>query len=385
MKKLLFPFFIAILAFSCGESTSSDSSAPQNILEKLTFSVDTVVVDPGENIFVIPYGLGPMGFNHNKEFLYFFEEAPLNLVKVNLNELKLISKTSFEKEGPNGIGSYIDGFQISSTNELAIQSYVGYAKFNMEGELIENLKVVPEGIQSELANNYQKLYQRAIYDSEQERIYTQPYRDETAEKELFVIDLQSKKASSDPIPKMKSVSDFSRTHLEEVDGNGMIYFFAVNDYVEEQNGHIHISAAPMSGFYRVKPETDSVEFIDIQHQTVPNEWNITVREAYNDPAEFEEDERKVSEQLNYMAIKWDETRQMYLRLGKKIFIAEDRNDPSTYEIYLFAYDEDFNVLGETKVEGLEEVSFTYFWKDGKLWSYVNVEDELGFAVMDFNF
>lgn len=334
---------------------------------------------------MIPYGLGPMGFTQNKEYLYFFEEEPLNLVKVNLNELKLISKTPFEKEGPNGIGSYIDGFQVSSTNELAIQSYVGYAKFNMEGELIENLKVVPEGIQSELANNYQKLYQRAIYDSDQERIYTQPYRDETAEKELFVIDLQSKKASSHPIPKMKSVSDFSRTHVEEVEGNGLIYFFAVNDYVEKQNGHILISAAPMSGFYLVDSETDSVEYVDIQHQMVPNEWAITVREAYTSSAEFEEDQRKVSEQLNYMAIKWDETRQLYLRLGKKTFIAEEPSDPSTYEIYLFAYDEDFNVLGETKVEGLDDVSFTYFWKDGKLWSYVNVEDELGFAVFTFDF
>ncbi|MDG1277915.1 MAG: DUF4221 family protein [Algoriphagus sp.] len=86
-----------------------------------------------------------------------------------------------------------------------------------------------------------------------------------------------------------------------------------------------------------------------------------------------------------MAIKWDDTRKLYLRLGKKTFLAENRADPSTYEVYLFAYDTDFNVVGETKVEGLKEPPTTYFWKDGKLWSYVNVEDELGFAVFTFDF
>jgi hypothetical protein len=82
---------------------------------------------------------------------------------------------------------------------------------------------------------------------------------------------------------------------------------------------------------------------------------------------------------------WDETREMYLRLGKKTFLGKEKGDPSTFEVFLFAYDKDFNVLGETKIEGLKQVPANYFWKNGKLWSYVNVDDELGFAVMDFKF
>jgi hypothetical protein len=383
MKRLLTIFVLALLT-ACG-GKESDSTDQKNILENLTFSVDTVVIDSGDDIFVIPYGLGGIGFTQNKARLWYFENDPLQLVQVDLNELKLIGKTEFQKEGPNGIGPYISDFQIGPTNELAIQSYISYAKFNTSGELTENLKVIPEGIDSELANDYQKLYQRAFYDFEKKRIYTQPYKEGTADKQLFIIDPQSKKVTAVPIPEMKSVSDFSRTHVEESDGNGMIYFFAAFDHIEKENGQLLISAGPMSGFYRMDPKTDSVEFVDIQHLTVPNKWNITLMEAYNDASAFEEDERKVNEQLNYMAIKWDETREMYLRLGKKTYLAENRADPSTYEIYLFAYDKDFKVLGETKIEGLEEVPSSYFWKDGKLWSYVNVEDELGFAVFTFDF
>jgi hypothetical protein len=383
MKRLLTITFLAILT-ACG-GKESDSTEQKNILENLTYTVDKVVIDSGEDFFVIPYGLGGIGFTKDKERLWFFENDPLHLVQVDLNELKLIGKTEFQKEGPNGIGPYISDFQIGPTNELVIQGYVSYAKFNTSGELTENLKVIPEGIDSELANDHSKLYQRAVYDFQKNRIYTQPYKEGNADKQLFIIDHQSKKVTAVPIPEMKSVSDFSRTHVEESDGNGMIYFFAAFDYIEKENEQLLISAAPMSGFYRLDPKTDSLEFVAIQHKIVPNDWNFSLMEAYSDASAFEEDERKVNEQLNYMAIKWDDTRKLYLRLGKKTYLAENRADPSTYEVYLFAYDTDFNVVGETKIEGLKEPPSTYFWQDGKLWSYVNVEDELGFAVFTFDF
>ena len=49
------------------------------------------------------------------------------------------------------------------------------------------------------------------------------------------------------------------------------------------------------------------------------------------------------------------------------------------------FSKDLELLGETKVEGLPKVPLGAFFKDGRLWNYVNVEDELGFVVMDFNF
>jgi hypothetical protein len=111
----------------------------------------------------------------------------------------------------------------------------------------------------------------------------------------------------------------------------------------------------------------------------------TVNNSPTDEAQFSEDRRKVYEQLNYMEPPWDEAREVYMRLGKKTFLGKEKGDPSTFEVFLFAYDRNFNVLGETKIKGLDQVPGSYFWKDGKLWAYVNVEDELGFAVIDFKF
>jgi hypothetical protein len=109
-------------------------------------------------------GLGYFDLTSDQNQLMFFEKDPFKLVTIDLNELKVLSKTEFQKEGPNGVGSSVISFQIGPIGELAIQSFNSYSKFNMSGELTESLKVVPEGIDSELANDYQKLYNKAVFD-----------------------------------------------------------------------------------------------------------------------------------------------------------------------------------------------------------------------------
>jgi len=383
MKKLLTISFLVLLA-SCG-GKASESNEQVNILENLTYSVDTAVVDAGDDFLNMGSGLGYFDLTSDQNQLMFFEKDPFKLVTIDLNELKVLSKTEFQKEGPNGVGSSVISFQIGPIGELAIQSFNSYSKFNMSGELTESLKVVPEGIDSELANDYQKLYNKAVFDFQKNRIYTQPVSETIKENELNIIDPLSKKVKSFPIPEMKAMGDFSGIYSTKSGENTMYRYFSVSGFMTKENGQLLISAAPKSGFYRLDTETDSIEFVDILHKTVPKQWNITVNNTPTDEATFMEDQRKVNEQLNFMAIRWDETREMYLRFGKKTFLGEKQGDLATYEMFLFAYDKDFNVLGETKIDGLNQVFSSYFWKDGKLWSYVNVDDELGFAVFTFNF
>ncbi|WP_194976759.1 hypothetical protein [Aquiflexum lacus] len=47
-------------------------------------------------------------------------------------------------------------------------------------------------------------------------------------------------------------------------------------------------------------------------------------------------------------------------------------------------DEDFNLLGESDLSHLGSVPTFAFVKDGKIWYYVNVDDELGFVRMAFD-
>jgi len=378
--KNLFYLLLIPLFFSC-EKASSEKTESGNILENLTFSVDTVLVDSGDDIFILSSVLGTKALNQDKIKLLSFENKPLNLVEVDLNNLKLVSKTPFQEEGPNGVGSNWLRFQLGSDGDLFINGYTTQGIFNTRGELVKSLNVVPEGIDPELANKVQQLYENSVFDFENNRIYSQPPSQGNRKHLLFIIDPITKELQIEPIPEMKAVREFAGTLVVD----GIIDFFVVDNNMYIENRQLLLTAGAMSAIYRLDLKTNNFEFVDIQHKNFPNHMAFSVNNSPVEQAEFNADRKKVYEHLNYMEPRWDEAREMYMRLGKKTFLGKEKGDPSTYEVFLFAYDQDFNVLGETKIEGLKQVPGSYFWKDGKLWSYVNVEDELGFAIIDFKF
>ena len=252
MKNVFYLLLIPLL-FSCGKE-SSEKAQSRNILENLTYMVDTVLVDSGDDIFILSSGLGTKALNQDKSKLLFFEREPFSLVQVDLNNLKLIGKTPFQKEGPNSVGTYLTDFQLGPNSELFIQGNTSQAKFTTEGKLTKSLKIVPEGIHSELANNFQKLYARVVFDFEKNRIYAQPTIESLGKKKLYIIDPLSKGVRIEPIPEMKSVEEFSGTLITK-SGEGTMYrYFGVGSFTTIENGQLLISSGAMSGIYRLNPK-----------------------------------------------------------------------------------------------------------------------------------
>ena len=238
MKNLF--YLLLILSFSCGNE-SSERTESENVLENLTFTVDTVMVDSGDDIFILSSGLGAKALNQDKSKLLFFEREPFSLVQIDLNNLKIIGKTPFQKEGPNSVGPYLIDFQLGSNSELFIQGNSSQAKFTTEGKLTKNLKIVPEGVDSELANNFQSLYARAVFDFEKNRIYAQPSIESLGNNKLYIIDPHSKGVRIEPIPEMKSVEEFSGTLITK-SGEGTMYrYFGVGNFIDIENGQLLIS------------------------------------------------------------------------------------------------------------------------------------------------
>ncbi len=82
---------------------------------------------------------------------------------------------------------------------------------------------------------------------------------------------------------------------------------------------------------------------------------------------------------------WDETRELFFKIGSITTPSDTPGSPANIKVFLYAFDSKMKLVGETLIEGLNSLPEHPFFKDGKFWSYVNVEDELGFAVFTFNF
>lgn len=380
MRKL-FLFLLAPFILSCG-GASSEKAESGNILENLTFTVDTVLVDAAGEVIALPWGMGPFALTEDKSTLFMFELPQHKLLELDLNQLSLIRKTEFEKEGPNGIGDYVMQIQLGQQRTLFLNGGSATGKFSVDGGLLEDLRIAPEGIDPELATNLRNLYWSTLFDFDRNRVFTVPSTDQSGKFGLLIIDPSTKSFRMESMPKMNPVLDYRPTFMSD----SMIDFLAVMWYMKIENRQLLISAGSMSGFYRLDLDSEEFEFVEVIHPDFPTQMDFKVNNFPTELTDFLESKRKINEHLNYMDLMWDETREMYFRLGKKTFIDPEQKDQAArYEIYLFAYDSDFRVVGQTQIFGLNQLPQGGFFKDGKLWSYVNVEDELGFAVIDFKF
>ena len=372
MKNLLKILPIAVL-LSCsgkGEEVST------NILENLTFTVDTVMVDAGEELLNLSGGIGRKSLTEDKRQLWFFESGK-KLVQVDLDRLTVVGRAQFEEEGPDGVGGNISQITIGPNGNLYINGSSGPGIYHQAGKKLQSLRFVPSGLDSTLAGNRHAIFDNSVYDFDTQKIYSHPSFTDAQDYILLILDPKTQSAKSLPVPKMRIVDDYSATQSF---GDGM-GFYAVGNFISLLPGAIVLTTPAMSGFYRFDLDTGTLEFIDIQHRDHPNTMEIELNRNANSAGEMFENQKKIWEHINYMELMWDESGEMYFRFGLKSLMNPD--SPSSFENYLFVYDRDYKVLGETKLEGVNTYIGTSFFKDGKLWSYVNVDDELGFAVFDF--
>ncbi|WP_339879716.1 hypothetical protein [uncultured Algoriphagus sp.] len=48
-------------------------------------------------------------------------------------------------------------------------------------------------------------------------------------------------------------------------------------------------------------------------------------------------------------------------------------------------DKDFNLLAEAGISELDKLPSTYFTKDGNIWMYENINDELAFVIVKIEY
>ncbi|MCE7055932.1 DUF4221 domain-containing protein [Algoriphagus sp. AGSA1] len=380
MKNLI-PYLSLIILASCGEKSSSEKAESDNILENLTYSVDTIVMDSGEEILAIAAGFfTPFAPTLDKSQLLVFEGSTGTLDLFDLEENKLLRKIPFEKEGPNGVGTYAQIIQSLSDSTFFLHGNEKIGIYDYAGSQIKNLKITPIGIDQAISENFYALYQNTKITQNQRFLTSFPGEMMNEKKQLMIMDIAKEEAKLISLPEMDISSKYRSVYLEA--GGGMY----VEPYqVTEHEGKLYITCGTISSIYEYDPASDSLKYLPVHHTITPNSKSGEILSTPNSGDQWWSEYRKIVGQITYQHLFWDESRDIFLRLGKKVALGETPKDPISADIFLYAYNSKMEVLGETKLEGLDESPRIYFFKDGKLYSYVNVEDELGFAVFTFDF
>lgn len=368
------------LFFSCERPSDSNESTTGNILENLTYTVDTVVVDANGEIINLQYGMQFFDLSDDKTSLLLFDRQQTIFQEINLDQMALKTIYPFEKEGPNGLGrsSY---FQILPDRKLMIPTFSKSGIYNLQGDLLSKINLSPYDIEkSETVDPFSLLYEIVI-DPKSGILYSLPGVYIKGVRDLAIIDSKTSKGKIMKLPKMEKAGNF-RVFWNSEQGKAIeteSYYLTLVDDI------LLITCTVGSGIYRYDPRIDSLEYFDFNHQIIPNEKIGKVINEMSTEKEFLAEYRKVASQISFRDLMWDNQTSRFYRLATKTLLGETTEDSTSYEVYLLAYDKELNLIGETFLKDYNQLPQSYFFKDGKLYSYVNVEDELGFAVFTFNF
>lgn len=382
MRKL-FLFLLAPFIFSC-RGTSSEKAESGNVLENLTTAIDTVVIDPKGEIIDLGYGIHRSSISLDHKTLYFFDMRNTVINEIDLDKLELIGIYPFSKEGPNSVGFNPPLIQSLAKDRFLITSpSINVGIYNKNGIKEKSLKFNFKEIEG-LGVDEEGLITNRITFSHDEKLMFALTRLDPTEKEvrLLIINPDAKTGKNIELPNMlltlkltlllQLPNMFART------GEG-IWLKIIQD-------KLHIFSTVTSDMYVYDYKKDSLRLVEFDHQLVPKKKTGDFESnVFTDEKEFEDAKEKQMNQVAFRELIWDDQRKQFFRFAYKPIKDTEGNWYKRAEVYLFVYDADLKLLGEKFLPELTNVPEFTFFKDGKLWSYVNVEDELGFAVIDFKF
>lgn len=370
--KNFYTFLIVITLISCGKkSTKNNVSIP------IQFEVDTVHLDSKGEILYLGYNLSLSDFSEEKSLFYNFNLQNYSVEVLDLDRMEFVERIPFEKEGPNGVGEHVNGFQFVGRDSLYINSFHQYGIFDLRGRKILDLgfrgiffeeKEVDDFFKSTNLNvNPQLTNQMAgvFYD----------WRSGDSEPVFGFLDLQKEDFQLFNFDAFDYLQHYAPRDVSS--GRKQRLFWVISAL---SNDAILIGNNVGSNLYRFDIGNKKFRHLEFDHQLFPSRKTVKM------PAEtesFVDNHRNYlasQEDINFQLPIWDEDKGIYYRFSHFNIIGDDNGELKAIgaKVFLSILDRDLALMHEIEVPLLTKSPNYHFVKDGKIWIFENNEDEVSF-------
>ncbi|MDR7130740.1 hypothetical protein J2X69_003097 [Algoriphagus sp. 4150] len=351
-------------------------------MDHFRISLDTVLVDAGEEFLYLNNDLYYSSLSPEKDYLINFNQNDFTAEKIDLNELKLLEKIQFEKEGPNGLGSY-PRFKVLGDQNLLFWKYSFYKIFDQQGQLVKNLdldKIAAEYLGSD------EYYPRTLLQDQNNpsRIVGLIVNWESDTYILLDFDLTSQSFKKIDLPELEKKSEFKVDLLYEGSPAGSYGTWTSSQYID---GKILISTNTFNEVQVFDLESDSLYVKSWDTPLLGSKRSyIPPKEVERTSGELKEIIRKAEEDISYREFVWDDKNERFFRFSEKKHFGEELNGYGDFistgsDVFLSVFDKDFNLIFEAEISELAKLPLTYFTKDGNIWMFENIDDELAFIIV----
>ncbi|UJP66014.1 DUF4221 family protein [Mongoliitalea daihaiensis] len=366
---------IAILAFACNKS---DQQSGYGYAE-LTFSMDTVMIDAGEDVIYLNDNLFMSDATADGKLLYNFNRRENIMETIDLDNLQLIGKTTFEKEGPNSIGTFLSGFSASENNNLLMWSYGLTAEFSSDAIKLKDFPVLQSiGIPKDDSSVYPSRLLKV--SGTEDRVVALFI--EWSTRRYFLVDVEGEEAEVIELPAFEKLKEASTDILYDGQWAGS---FGSGVSSSVHGDKLLISNSVFNELYTYDPATRTL---------AEKSWDgplVGKQRTYMGPKSVEgespqqyEEMKKVEEDFTFTSFLWDAQHERYYRFSYQKTFGEEKEEWGFYKatgikLYLSVFDKNLDLLGESQVPISMDRFSKVFVKDGKIWIYQNMDDELGFV------
>ncbi|HSI78299.1 MAG TPA: DUF4221 family protein, partial [Lunatimonas sp.] len=134
--------------------------------------------------------------------------------------------------------------------------------------------------------------------------------------------------------------------------------------------------------YVYKPNSDSLHHFTYSYKLTKSEKTGSYPTEISDPKEFHNIFKGINSEASFLTPIWDHDRQQYYRIHYETIFSDDFSgmypERLGADVYLSVYDKDFQLLDEVQLPQFQEIPGFHFAKDGKIWIFQNIDDEMGF-------
>jgi hypothetical protein len=370
-------FYLPLFAllFACGNRHENVGTSD---FSNLTFSLDTVMVDPGEEIINLKNALWVSAIDPSATYLYNWDQDNTVLEKINLDKLILEEKLPFEKEGPNGVGSYVSWMTLTNENQILFSNWGDMSLFNHQGERLQSYKLQGEKFEGDTLLEEEMLQRGAILDNSSNAIFgiLGTWTGKTFM--LGKVDYKNKKVTKHQLPNYEKISDYSVKFTSPK----MSMLAGAGQFVDRIDNKIILSNSVFNTLLIYDLSLDSLYPIDYPLKLTKISKTGKYRNEVDSEKDFKQVMTDINQEINFSKPIWDGKNQRFYRFSYNHLPREnplEQGELPKYLVFLTIFDKDLNVLGEAEVQELDYVPNVHFVKDGKIWLYKNIDDELAFV------
>jgi len=375
-QKLIISVFFLGLFCSCHERGANKSINSETI----SFSIDTVVVDAKNEFLFLNGSLAGAFISQNKNLLYVLNRIEIALEIIDLNTLELKEKIQFETEGPNGIGPWLSAFSIYEDDKIIFHTNNRYGLFDFTGKKIQPLEFDTWG------NGLSDVeYLSRLFSWDNRKVHFGIISNSFSDSQNFAhfahVDFERRELNRVPLPKFEDRKDYAVTHSRNGQTSGG---FGPRIHITQSPQKIIMSSEYANKFYIYHPDSTHLIFKTAESSIFPNQKELPSFNIAETMEIYYSFQKTYFEDVNFFPPFWDETKDIFYRFSFRDIYGDEKNEygkpmPSNSEVFLTVFDEDLNMLFEKRVMELTKKPEFHFAKDGKIWIFENIGDEMAFV------